>query len=283
MTKAAVMLAVSTLVLGAGVAIGADGGMLYRDHCARCHGAQGRGDGPEAATLAHPPRNLRDGFLTRHSTDDLVARVRSGRQLPLPLDPVALRKALGDIDAVAAHIRRIPTIDWSVARRGQALFAQRCAGCHGPTGEGAAGKVALERVPPDLGAEDERGRLVGERRMAAVRHQLPGMIGIEQVPDETDAKALAAWIAVLSPGYRVYDRYCAGCHGDDGRPPTGSAAPDRPKVVFDARYLADLQPGELEDASTHMVLTKTPRMPHMGAELSEGEARAVVEYLRALP
>ena len=91
MTKAAVVvLGVAVLVLGAGVAAAADGVMLYRDHCARCHGPQGRGDGPEAATLAHPPRNLRDGFLTRHSTDDLVARIRNGRQLPLSLDPVAL-------------------------------------------------------------------------------------------------------------------------------------------------------------------------------------------------
>jgi mono/diheme cytochrome c family protein len=283
MTKVAGVLGLVMLVLSAGVTMAADGAILYRDHCARCHGPQGRGNGPDAATLAHPPRNLRDGFLTRYSTDDLVARIRSGRQLPLSLDPVALRKALGDIDAVTAHIRRIPTIDWPAARRGHELFAQRCAGCHGPTGEGAPRTAALERVPPDLGTDEVRARLIGDRRMAAVRHQLPGMPGLEQVADETAARALAAWVAVLSPGYRVYDRYCTGCHGEDGRPPAAVEAPDRPKVVFDHAYLEDLGPRELEDASSHMVLTKKPRMPHMAAELSEGEARAVVEYLRALP
>jgi mono/diheme cytochrome c family protein len=109
------------------------------------------------------------------------------------------------------------------------------------------------------------------------------MPGLEQVPDENDARALAAWVAVLSPGYRIYDRYCTGCHGDDGRPPAGVEAPDRPKVVFDHAYFGHLDPKELDDAASHMVLTKKPRMPHMAAELSEGEARAVVEYLRALP
>jgi hypothetical protein len=54
-------------------------------------------------------------------------------------------------------------------------------------------------------------------------------------------------------------------------------------MVFDAAYLASLQPGELEDAATHMVLTKEPRMPHLAGEVSEGEARAIVEYLRTLP
>jgi mono/diheme cytochrome c family protein len=260
-----------------------DGAILYRAHCARCHGQEGRGNGPETVTLAHPPRNLRDGFLARQSIDDLVARIRSGRLLPLSLDPPALGRALEDIDAVTAHIRRIPTIDWPEARRGQDLFLQRCEGCHGPTGEGARADVPLERIPPDLGGPDVRGRLVGDRRLMAVRHALPGMLGLKQVPGENDARALAAWVAVLSPGYRLYGRYCAACHGEEGRPPASLDESQRPKVVFDAAYLSGLQPGELENGSTHMVLAKEPRMPHLGSELNEGEARTVVEYLRTLP
>lgn len=260
-----------------------DGAVLYRAHCARCHGPEGRGNGPEAVTLAHSPRNLRNGFLARQSTDDLVARVRSGRLLPLSLDPPALGRVLADIDAVTAHIRRIPTIDWPEAQRGQDVFLQRCEGCHGPTGEGARADVPLDRIPPDLGGVQARERLVGDRRLMAVRHALPGMLGLTQVPGERDARALAAWVAVLSPGYRLYGRYCAACHGEEGRPPAGLAEFQRPKMAFDAGYLASLQPGELEDGATHMVLTKEPRMPHLGSVLSEGEARAIVEYLRTLP
>jgi mono/diheme cytochrome c family protein len=264
-------------------ALALDGAALYRAQCARCHGPEGRGNGPEAAVLAHPPRDLRDGFLARHSVDDLVARVRSGRTLPLTVDPTALGKALDDVDAVTAHIRRIPAIDWGEARRGRHVYLQRCEGCHGPTGEGARPNVPLDRIPPDLGGADERSRLVGDRRDLAVRHALPGMLGLKQVPGDPEARALSAWVAVLSPGYRLYERYCAGCHGEDGRPPPGLDAADRPKVVFDAAYLASLAPSEFDDAATHMVVTKKPRMPHLAAEVSEGEARAIVEYLRTLP
>ena len=284
MPNASVLVALLVaFVLAARPVSAVDGATLYRAHCARCHGPQGHGDGPDAAALAHPPRDLRDGFVARHSTDDLMARIRTGRPLPLPLDPAALAKALRDIEAVATHIRRLPTIDWPEARRGRELYLQRCEGCHGPTGEGAPAGVTLERVPPNLGDADVRARFVGDRRLLAVRHALPGMPGLQQVPTDADARALAAWVALLSPGYRLYARYCAGCHGEDGRPPTGVEAADRPTVVFDAAYLADLAPGELEDAATHMVVTKKPRMPHLAGELSESEARAIVEYLRALP
>ena len=34
------------------------GALAYRVRCARCHGEEGRGDGPDAATIAPPPRDL---------------------------------------------------------------------------------------------------------------------------------------------------------------------------------------------------------------------------------
>lgn len=34
------------------------GAALFRDHCAACHGAQGRGDGPVADALVVAPRDL---------------------------------------------------------------------------------------------------------------------------------------------------------------------------------------------------------------------------------
>ena len=36
----------------------ATGADLYRRHCAACHGASGRGDGPLAASLRIPPKDL---------------------------------------------------------------------------------------------------------------------------------------------------------------------------------------------------------------------------------
>lgn len=277
------MLFVLASAAGGTRASATDPAVLYRAHCARCHGPDARGNGPEAARLTHRPRDLREGFLQRYSVDDLVARVRSGLELPVVFDPPALGRILDDVDAVATHIRRIPTVDWAEARRGREIYLQRCEGCHGPTGEGARPDVPLDRVPPDLGGADARARLTGERRELAVRHALPGMPGLSQVPSERDAKALAAWVAVLSPGYRIYATYCSGCHGEDGRPPAGLREADRPKVVFDVRYMAEEPPDAIDNASLHMVAAKRPRMPHLAGELNEAEARAIVEYLRALP
>jgi mono/diheme cytochrome c family protein len=280
---ASLVLFVLAVVSSGTPASATDPAVLYRAHCARCHGADARGNGPEAATLIHRPRDLREGFLQRYSVDDLVARVRSGLQLPIVFDPPALGRILDDVDAVTAHVRRIPTVDWTEARRGREIFLQRCEGCHGPTGEGARPEVPLDRVPPDLGSAEVRARLTGARRELAVRHALPGMLGVSQVPDERDGKALAAWVAVLSPGYRLYATYCTACHGEDGRPPAGLAEADRPKVVFDRAYVAEEPPSAIEESSLHMVATKQPRMPHLGGDLTEADTRAIIEYLRALP
>jgi len=38
------------------------GKALYTQQCAVCHGAQGKGDGPAAAGLPHPPANLTNNF-----------------------------------------------------------------------------------------------------------------------------------------------------------------------------------------------------------------------------
>lgn len=59
------------------------GADTFRTHCAACHGEDGRGDGPVAATLLAPVPNLRtltqryDGFPA-----DRVASYIDGRDLP---------------------------------------------------------------------------------------------------------------------------------------------------------------------------------------------------------
>jgi len=63
----------------------AAGKQTYTDHCAACHGADGRGHGPVASALKKPPPNLRT-LAIRHDgkfPEDYVARVvRSGDPVP---------------------------------------------------------------------------------------------------------------------------------------------------------------------------------------------------------
>ncbi|KVL21494.1 c-type cytochrome [Burkholderia sp. MSMB1826] len=54
------------------------GAHLYTQHCAACHGADGRGEGPLAATLAHWPPTFAGTLLARRLDGELFWRVRHG-------------------------------------------------------------------------------------------------------------------------------------------------------------------------------------------------------------
>ncbi|KGB91901.1 c-type cytochrome [Burkholderia cepacia] len=56
------------------------GAHLYTQHCAACHGADGRGEGPLAATLAHWPPTFAGTLLARRLDGELFWRVRHGTQ-----------------------------------------------------------------------------------------------------------------------------------------------------------------------------------------------------------
>jgi mono/diheme cytochrome c family protein len=54
------------------------GAALYDATCARCHGAEYRGDGPDAGTTEVPPSSLISGLLASHSDSDLYTWIRDG-------------------------------------------------------------------------------------------------------------------------------------------------------------------------------------------------------------
>ncbi|KVD68544.1 c-type cytochrome [Burkholderia ubonensis] len=54
------------------------GARLYDRHCATCHGADGRGEGPLAASLAHWPPTFAGTLLARRLDGELAWRVRHG-------------------------------------------------------------------------------------------------------------------------------------------------------------------------------------------------------------
>ncbi len=58
----------------------ARGEALYRQHCQACHGTEGRGDGPVAAGLSHPPADLTRHFHTEPGQGDdyLFWRISEG-------------------------------------------------------------------------------------------------------------------------------------------------------------------------------------------------------------
>jgi mono/diheme cytochrome c family protein len=105
---------------------------------------------------------------------------------------------------------------------------------------------------------------------------------IPAAPGDAEARALVAFVRVLSPGFELYSRHCAACHGEDGRPQSEFVdSRQRPTVVFDRSWLARRDPTQLRAAVSHMLEQRTPGMPHFRRTLSEAEVRAILRYLRA--
>lgn len=54
------------------------GAQIYQQHCVRCHGADGKGEGPDAAGLPMWPPTLNGGLLWKRLEGELFWRVRHG-------------------------------------------------------------------------------------------------------------------------------------------------------------------------------------------------------------
>lgn len=57
------------------------GKALYEENCTMCHGANGKGDGPAAASLSTPPKDFnRSEFWKQKNVNQLIAKqVKNGK------------------------------------------------------------------------------------------------------------------------------------------------------------------------------------------------------------
>ena len=91
-----------------------DGAQLFRNHCATCHGATGRGDGPMSEALRKPPADLTKFALKNGGMfpAERLRRIIDGRDVPshgdrdMPVWGIALRTSrdAGGYDSVEARI-----------------------------------------------------------------------------------------------------------------------------------------------------------------------------------
>ncbi|MBP1684557.1 MAG: ccoP [Deltaproteobacteria bacterium] len=261
-----------------------DGGCLFRTYCAACHGMRGRGDGPYAPIFRPPPSDLRTGFLKRYSTDELVARVRTGGRDDLTLDPEGLRSQATQVEALVAYLKRIPTIDWRLADAGQAVFLCRCADCHGQHGTPGTNLPPGVQRPRDLSDPTGLGARPESELVQLARHGRKGMPALVPRVSEQEGRALAAFLRLFSPGFDLYSRYCANCHCDDGRGRCSlGETVHPPTVVFDQAYVERADPEQLRKNVWHMLAQHQPTLSHYRVRLSAEEARAIISYLEQLP
>jgi mono/diheme cytochrome c family protein len=259
----------------------ARGAVLYAAYCGGCHGVDGRGDGPVARTLNLAPTSLRAPRLLAVSDTELIDRIRSGT--PLVTRPG--RSAFVEerqVTALGTYVGALAGHDWPRARAGRLVYDRACGVCHGAygTGEGVIGWL-LKRPPANL--QTAALRYTDPALAAVVRQGVGAMMPMGDMLDPGEVRAVVAYVRLLSPGYRLYDTYCAGCHGDDGRgvDPEDRLSPATAAPAIDPASLAALGEGERRNRILHMFRREQGLMPHFRDVLSGEELTDVVAFLRS--
>lgn len=134
----------------------AKGAELYVAHCAACHGAEMRGDGPGASGLMPRPTSLADRWYSRDRLVEVLWHGVPGTAMPAWRDLSAeeLNLLTFYLEYPTSYLRhdrigeaRAP----DAAERGARVYAANCAQCHGPQGYGDGSAAnALPRPPTNF-------------------------------------------------------------------------------------------------------------------------------------
>jgi len=268
------------------------GEALYIRHCADCHGWEARGDGPVAKLFkVKAPSLRRPELFAQASEADLMDRILYGKALEVPFEATTLALTEADITALMAHLRRLPDIGWDRVGQGQQLYDMLCVYCHGIYGRGD-GLLApqLPTPPRDLSAPEFQRRISDAELLAVITDGKGLMPGSGAIMTTAQLQDVLAFVRVLSPGFELYDRFCAGCHGADGHPPVltmeesedDSLAEEMPTVVLHQAYFRMRSEEQVRGSVRHMLQQSRGLMPHFAGEISKDDVRHILGYLKAL-
>ncbi len=176
--------------------------------------------------------------------------------------------------------------------RGQALFQENCAGCHGAGGAGDGPDAAHLAITP--ANFTDRAFMRGETPRDAFNvimlgRQKSGMPAWGDSLSPQQAWDLVSYVwslgrtpAEVEAGRQVYGARCAGCHGASGDPATSGA----PILERPGRSLAALVDGAgRADADVFAAVgggVANTAMPAFGQVLSDDQRWAVVAFVRTL-
>jgi cytochrome c oxidase cbb3-type subunit 2/cytochrome c oxidase cbb3-type subunit I/II len=122
------------------------GRMAYAANCASCHGPDGRGDGPGAASLLPAPTDLAAHEYTTARIADALWNGVDGTAMPAWRD-----HPVGDLAAMARvvqgfHARQDVDVPENLVGLGDRVYTANCVQCHGRDGRGdgsAAGELTI--------------------------------------------------------------------------------------------------------------------------------------------
>lgn len=260
---------------------------LFLRECARCHGTQGRGDGPDAPFFTPAPRDLTTGFLAEYEDEELVGRLRDGNPLSLSVDVEGRRIRAKRVENVVAHMGKLPSIEWAEVDAGGVVYGKRCEVCHGPFGHPWPAPdlpAGVKTMPRDLSDPEMQTSMTDAQLARTFVHGRGSMPGVPPKLAQEESDQLVAFLRILSPGFETYSFYCAACHGDAGRGngilPRDGQGPD---VVFDEEYFGSKDQDELRAAVWHMMDVGGGGMPHFRGVVEDENLEVIVEYLKRRP
>jgi mono/diheme cytochrome c family protein len=266
------------------------GQVLYLQHCADCHGWEGQGDGPLATVLVSKPPALRQEIgVFAHNTDaQIVSRILSGtpfRTIQFGSPPYTD----DEITSLVTYLQQLPVRNWNEIRRGKDEYDSLCAACHGLYGHGDGLGAQSFTVPvTDIATPGYQQSRTDDMLIRTVTEGTGIMPGAGDVLTPFEIRAVVSYLRILSPGYELYSRFCAYCHGTEGtpvqtQPATASdtaTAPFPPR--FDEAYFRTHNIDQIRRAVPHLHRKPRPTMPHLARQLSADDALEIVRYLRTL-
>jgi high-affinity iron transporter len=152
----------------------ADGQRIFAASCASCHGADGAGNGPAAASLNPRPPSIGSGDAM-----DAESPAMAFRKISIGVTGTAMPAFASQLSPtqrwnVVAYLVSLRERDRGVAD-GEGTYVQSCAACHGVSGraDGALTR-ALTKLPPEIGTLAWQAERSDSALAGAVRDGVPG-------------------------------------------------------------------------------------------------------------
>lgn len=123
-----------------------NGQVIYQESCAPCHGLRGGGDGPTAAQLPNPATAFADPEVGRQAVPGEWFQVTKEGRMSLFMPPWKNRLSDEEIWDVVAYALTLHTSQAELAR-GQAVWTEQCATCHGDLGAGDGPQALAQGWP----------------------------------------------------------------------------------------------------------------------------------------
>lgn len=171
----------------------AAGQAIYQERCSPCHGEAGDGEGVQADQLPNPPTAFTDLQVAQRAVPEawfeVVTEGRFDRFMPG-------FSSLTDDQRwdVVGYALSLSLASASI-EAGREVFADNCAGCHGPDGRGGDGR-AVDLSSPDFQASQSWLGLYGDITQG-VGSQMPGFS--DSLSDD-ERWAAAAYVRTLGLG-----------------------------------------------------------------------------------